>query len=225
MEKFMILDVEGSSICRPYNVGYIIGDKKGNIYCSHSAALHPHIMENLKQRALHGCKEMTLNNVKEIEQDNSQKYQHYFNTKEFYNMFMDNVRKYQISKIWAYNVSFDKAAMGRGLSDIDNNFTNKFEWLDIQTAILFTKLLKKKYIKFCKKNNFLTEKGNIQTKAEVVYRYLFNDLDFVEEHTGLADTLIEYKILLEAFKTKKKIDGSVVCCWKKIKNFCEVEGL
>lgn len=51
----------------------------------------------------------------------------------------------------------------------------------------------------------MTEKGNIMTKAEIVYRYLFNDLTFIEEHTGLADVKIEYKILLKAFQTHKKL--------------------
>ena len=32
MKKFIVLDIEGMSNCRPYNVGYIVGDKKGNIY-------------------------------------------------------------------------------------------------------------------------------------------------------------------------------------------------
>ena len=65
-------------------------------------------------------------------------------------------------------------------------------------------MAKEKFIDFCIENNFLTERGYIQTKAETVHRYLTNNLTFEEEHTGLSDVLIEYQILLSAFSTHKK---------------------
>ena len=111
--------------------------------------------------------------------------------------------------------------MKRLFFDCDENFTEKFEWLDIMTAILFTKLLTKKYVKFCRKNGFVTEKGNIQTKAEVVYRYLTGNVEFVEEHTCLAYVMIEKEILVSAYKTRKKIHGEVVVPWKRLRDFCE----
>ena len=67
-------------------------------------------------------------------------------------------------------------------------------------------LLNKDYVKFCNKNGFITAKGNVMTKAEVVYRYLTNDIEFSEEHTGLNDCRIEYEILLAAINSGKKID-------------------
>ena len=63
------------------------------------------------------------------------------------------------------------------------------------------------------------------TKAEIVYRYLFNDLTFLEEHTGLADVKIEYKILLKAFQTHKKIDSTPCMAWKVLANFCKENNL
>ena len=67
----------------------------------------------------------------------------------------------------------------------------------------------------------MTEKGNIQTKAEVVYRYLTGNVEFVEEHTGLADVMVEKEILVSAYKTRKKIHGEVVVPWKRLRDFCE----
>ena len=93
-----------------------------------------------------------------------------------------------------YNVNFDKSALNRLFGERFNNI--ELEYKDIIPAILHTKLMTKKYINFCRDNKFVTEKGNIQTKAETVYRYLTGCIDFEEEHTGLADVLIEYQILL-----------------------------
>ena len=94
-------------------------------------------------------------------------------------------------------------------------------WLDIWSAIVMTKCCCKKYVKFCKKNGFMTEKGNCKTSAEVVWGYLTNNPNFEEEHTGLADCEIEYKILLTAKSTKKKIDGTIRNPWKLVQQFCE----
>ena len=66
-KRIMILDVEGLSTCRPYNIGWIIGDKHGNIYSEESMAILPCIWENLKN-CLH-AKEMTHKNVEEILSD------------------------------------------------------------------------------------------------------------------------------------------------------------
>ena len=64
------------------------------------------------------------------------------------------------------------------------------------------------------------------TKAEIVYKYLFNDLTFEEEHTGLSDCKIEYKILLKAIHSGKKIDRKEKCpAWRIFKTFCEMEGI
>lgn len=223
-KKFVVLDVEGASICRPYNVGYVVTDKDGNIYHSRSVAIHPCIMENLQRKALVGCEKMTHKNIEEIESDSLRKYEHYYSIEEFFEVFKNDMEKFGIKTIWAYKVSFDKGRMN-ALFENHLEYMNSFEWLDIMTAILFTKLLKKKYIKFCRKNGFVTEKGNIQTTAEVVYRYLFNNLDFVEEHTGLADVMIEKEILHMAYKTKQKIRGEVVLPWKRIRDFCETNDI
>lgn len=223
-KKFVVLDVEGSCICRPYNVGYAVTDKDGNIYHSRSVAIHPCIMENLQRKALVNCEELTHKNIEEIESDTLRKYEHYLSIEEFFEVFKNDMEKFGIKTIWAYNVTFDKGRM-KALFENHLEYMNNFEWLDIMTAILFTKLLKKKYIKFCRKNGFVTEKGNIQTKAEVVYKYLTGNIDFKEEHTGLADVMIEKEILTSAYKTKQKIHGEVVVPWKRIRDFCETNDI
>ena len=60
--------------------------------------------------------------------------------------------------------------------------------------------------RFCKDNNYLTKNGKCRFTAEIIYRYLKQDNDFEESHTGLEDTLIEKEILAYCFKQHKKMD-------------------
>ena len=227
-EKFIVLDVEGMSGLMPYNVGYVIADRYGKIYKERSFALPENIYINIVRSAkLNQAVEMTAGNVTDILQDFKnpffkRKYKCVGN-EEFKKRLLKDIKKNNIKKIYAYNVAFDKASLKNLFGDDFEKL--EVEFIDIIPIILRTKLLTKKYCQFCIDNGYVTEKGNIMTKAEIVYRYLFNDLTFVEEHTGLADVKIEYKILLKAFQTHKKIDSTPCMAWKVLANFCKENNL
>ena len=53
------------------------------------------------------------------------------------------------------------------------------------------------YQNFCETNELFTESGNYSASAESVYKYITKNLEFVEEHTALADSEIETEILFE----------------------------
>lgn len=63
------------------------------------------------------------------------------------------------------------------------------------------------YIAFCEKYNYLTKQNKPRLTAEIVYRYLTNDNEFVESHTGLEDVEIETKILLACLERNPEVDG------------------
>jgi hypothetical protein len=63
------------------------------------------------------------------------------------------------------------------------------------------------YIAFCTENDYLTNYGKPRLTAEIIYRYLTDDLDFVESHTGLEDVAIETIILFECLKRNPEVDG------------------
>lgn len=228
-EKIIVLDVEGYSTTRPYNVGYIVCDLYGNIYRKRSFALLPCIWENI--RAMVNCRQaetMTKKNVEEILQDiekpkHKRKYKP-ISPEKFTEIFTADIQNFKVKRLFAYNVNFDKGSIKRLIGDktfIDLNLT----YCDIISGITTTKLMSKSYIEFCKSHGFMTEKGNVQTKAEVVYKYLTNNLDFEEEHTGLADVLIEYRILLTALKAHKKIDWKPCPAWKLLKTYADEKGI
>ena len=53
---------------------------------------------------------------------------------------------------------------------------------------------------FCYENEYLTKRGCKRYTAEILYRFLSSDNEFVEEHTGLADVMIEKEILAECLR-------------------------
>lgn len=63
-----------------------------------------------------------------------------------------------------------------------------------------------KYRAFCKANGFVTQNGAVKLTAEVLYRFITNDLSFTEAHTGLEDVMIEKVIFSECFK-RGAVDG------------------
>lgn len=225
-EKFLVLDVEGNSTVRPYNVGYIIADRYGKIYKKHSFTFPECFWENLNAKQTDECKQMSHKNIKEILADisNKKRKRKYksLSIDSFYKLLAKEINHYKITKMYAYNVNFDKNALKRLFGE--RFFDFGLEFRDIITGITYAKLLTKRYINFCRENNYLTAKGNIMTKAEIVYKFLTGKTDFKEEHTGLADVMIEYYILLTAFKSKKKLYWQYIQAWRVIDKFINEKG-
>lgn len=232
-KKFMVFDVEGYSTCRPYNIGWLVGDKTGAIFDKRSFAVMPAVYDNMVYKAekqnvkgLSSAHEMFHNNAYEILNDCNGKYEKIFDIEQIFTALLETLTKYNIKRMWAYNCSFDESSFFRLFGTEKMNIVkNIVTFCDIIPAILYTKLLNEDYVDFCKTNGFLTEKGNIRTKAETVYRYLTQDLTFVEEHTGLADCEIEFKILLSAMAETKNPKRTPCQAWKVLQKFCESEGI
>lgn len=102
----------------------------------------------------------------------------------------------EIADVYAYNSSFDETV-------IDFNCEwyhciNPFDTVAfhdirgyVHCAFAFTDAFKE----FCEETKAFTESGNYSTTAETAYRFLYDE-NFVEEHTALADSVIELQILL-----------------------------
>ena len=59
------------------------------------------------------------------------------------------------------------------------------------------------YRKFCEKHDLLTKTGRLPFNAEVLYKFITKNPDFVESHTGLEDVQIEREIVLYCYKQHK----------------------
>lgn len=61
--------------------------------------------------------------------------------------------------------------------------------------------------KWANDNGYLTKQGHAQYKAEILYRYITNDNNFVEAHTALEDVMIEKEIFAECLRRNPELDG------------------
>ena len=216
--KILVLDIEGMSGKRPYDIGFIVADKKGAIYEEYSLACLPCIWENLSTTFITSqerAKEMTHKNIEEILR--SPKKYEWFTIEKVLGTLENVITRHKISEIWAYNCSFDKSGITKLLEGNENICPNlcKVTWLDIWSAIVLTRCCTKKYVKYCRKNDFVTDKGNIKTSAEAVFGFISKNPDFDEKHTGLQDVLIEAEILNQCFRKHKKMNKGINrLCWR-----------
>lgn len=68
------------------------------------------------------------------------------------------------------------------------------------------------YENFCYNNGFLTKRLCRRYTAEILYKFITNNLDFEEAHTGLEDVKIEKDIFAYCLKKKPSINGAL---WSK----------
>lgn len=106
--------------------------------------------------------------------------------------------KWNIKVIGAHNSGFDftKTFLKYVVED--------FDFIDTQFAFYDTIGHYTKFKKFCADNGYVTAKGNCRMTAEVCYRFISGDNDFVEEHTALSDSEIEVQILFAVWDTHRK---------------------
>ena len=134
----------------------------------------------------------------------------------------DDMKKFNVKKVGAYNMNFDKRSTNNGMRYITKSafrwfFPYKTELFCIWNMACSSILKSEDYKNWVIKNNFVSESGNLKTSAEVVYKYLKNDADFTESHTGLEDVKIEIEILKAVLESKQPYDSSVCgFCWRKI---------
>lgn len=107
-----------------------------------------------------------------------------------------DVKQYNITDAYAYNSDFDDKVMTFNCDWFKCN--NPFETVAIHDIWGYASqfiTLQDNYKAFCEDNQRFTDTGNYKSSAEVVYQYITNDPDFVEDHMGLLDGQIESHIL------------------------------
>lgn len=102
---------------------------------------------------------------------------------------------YEVEIAFAYNSPFDAKVFDYNCEwyKCNNPFDN-IPIVDIR-GFVHNFIASAPYKDFCEKYSLFTEAGNYSTTAESVYKYISGETDFSEEHTALADSEIELKIL------------------------------
>ena len=121
--------------------------------------------------------------------------------------FNEMLEKWNTKTVAAYNLEFDSGALPHTMKrlNIEGKFLNKsYQILDIWSLFCETVAQQKGFRKFAIKHGLYSKFNNIRTSAEVAYQYINNDIDFIEEHTALADCLIETEIYAHCIRQNKK---------------------
>lgn len=115
-----------------------------------------------------------------------------------------DIKAFNVNRIMAYNAGFDKGAISKTEQYLNEFSTYELDMSCLMVATVESLLATKDYVLTAYLNKWFTKGGNILTNAESAYRYITKELDFVEAHTGLEDSIIETKILWKVASTNSK---------------------
>lgn len=107
-----------------------------------------------------------------------------------------DIKDYHVTAIYAYNSDFDDKVIAYNCDWFKcNNPIEDIPVYDIWGYASEFITGDANYKKFCEDNERFTDTGNYKGSAEVVYQYITDDTEFIEEHMGLFDSEIEMQIL------------------------------
>lgn len=126
----------------------------------------------------------------------------------------DDCKRFGVTAVCAHNASFDNRALNTTQRYITTSKYRYFlpfglTWYD--TLKMARQVLKNDtaYGEFCYENDYLTKNGQRRYTAEIIYRFLTGENDFVESHTGLEDVKIEKEILKFCLDREPEINGKL----------------
>ena len=189
-----------------YDIGGCIHDKKGNVYETFSFIIYETFceMQDLMQTAYYSKKIPMYQ--KQI--DNGQrKIVRYSTAKKKIN---ELCKQYKVKAIIAHNARFDYRSTTRTQRYLTKSKVRYF----LPYGIPIWDTLKMAQDTICKQvhykewaylNGYLTKNGRVRATAEILYRYISGDNNFIENHTGLEDVLIEKEIFAHCMAQHKKM--------------------
>lgn len=190
-----------------YDYGYIIRDKAGNILVARSFAIAEIFLDKELMSSAYYAEKIPQY-WEEIKSGKRQLVK--FSTMR--KIFLADCKKYNVSTVTAHNANFDVRALNNTIRLLTGSncryfFPRKFEIWDTlkMSRDIFGQL--KGYRNYCVNNNYMTKHKvpQIRCTAEILYKYISGNDDFIEQHKGIDDVLIESEILTYCLKSHKKM--------------------
>jgi len=187
-----------------YDCGWAVVDKRGNVYKTRSFINADIFLEEkeLMNSAYYANKiPMYWEDIKAGKRILT----------SFYNIrkaLLEDIAEYEVKEIYAHNMRFDYGTLNtteRWLTKSKYRYFFPKEVIICDTLKMARDVVSKMptYKRFCEANGFVTKNGQIQLKAETLYKFITKDLSFVESHTGLEDVMIEKEILAYCYRQHK----------------------
>lgn len=121
-------------------------------------------------------------------------------TYEIRKVLCEVIKKYNCQFVCAHNARFDANAVNvtqRWVTKSKYRYFLPYGLVWWDTLKMARSVLGKMptYKRFCEENGYLTKTGQLRFTAEICYRFISRDNNFIESHTGLEDVEIETEIL------------------------------
>lgn len=189
-----------------YDLGGAIHDKRGNVYETFSFVIYDVFCADreLFNTAYYAEKRPMYEQQIEAGQ---RKIVSIFTAR---NYVRDLCKKYNAKAIIAHNARFDYRSTNYTLRYVTKSKYRYFlpygipVWDTLKMA-QDTICKQPTYINWCKENDFCQKNGKPRATAEILYRYITMNTEFIEDHTGLEDVLIEKEIFVRCIRQHKKM--------------------
>lgn len=203
MKKYLIIDTETTnSLDDPlaYDVGFAVIDEDGQVYEAHSYVVAEIFLdEELMAEAFFADK------IPQYWEDIKSGNRELRKLSTICMRLRDCMKRWGIDTVIAHNMRFDYRSTNLTQRYLTGSKYRYFFPYGVQiwdTLKMARNVFKndEAYSEFCYENKYLTKRGQRRYTAEILYRYLTNDNNFVESHTGLEDVMIEKEIFCECMR-------------------------
>lgn len=189
-----------------YDIGYQIVDKRGNVYLERSF-VNADIFLNEKIAMTSSYYAEKIPRYWEDIRAGKRTLTSFYNIRK---QIIEDMKMYNVKEVYAYNMRFDYNTLNNTQRWLTKSayryyFPKGTKICDIMKMANDVIKNTPTYQRFCIENGFLTKNGRVQMKAETIYRYILQDTDFIESHTGLEDVKIETIIMAYCYRKHKKM--------------------
>ena len=203
MARYIVLDTETTnSIEDPiaYDIGFAVIDENGKVYAKFSFVVAEVFLDKELMASAYFADKIPQY-WKDIE-DGERELRKLNTIRQTLNRVCE---EFEVEAIIAHNARFDyrsTAITQRYLTSSKYRYFLPYGvelWDSLKMAREVFKN-DEEYAEFCYKNDYLKSRGVRRYTAEILYRFIINDNNFIESHTGLEDVMIEKEIFVECMR-------------------------
>lgn len=189
-----------------YDIGWAIVDKRGRVYKTQSF-INADIFLGEKELMKSAYYSEKIPKYWEDIKSGTRQLRSFYNIRKH---LLADIAEYGVKEIYAHNMRFDYGTLQNTQRWLTKSkyryfFPKGIEICD--TLKMARQVLKdsKMYRVWCEQNGYITKNNQCRFSAEVLYRYITGNDDFIESHTGLEDVMIEKDILAYCYSRHKKM--------------------
>lgn len=205
------LDLSNSLV---YDVGWQIIDRRGNVFLERSYVVAEIFLDTPLMKSAYFAEK-----IPQYWEDIKAGKRILTSFLKIRRQFLRDRKRFKCQAVFAHNAYFDYNALNvtlRYLTGSKYRYFFPYSCKILDTLKMARDVIgkSKDYTLFCEENSYLTNHKTPQNRltAEILWRYLSGNNDFIESHTGLEDVEIESKIFVHCLnagiKTRRSLFGS-----------------